>query len=91
MPFTAWGLRPWWFPPAYGGVPACRLGLMLHGHVSVVLKPGIFYQDNSLIQLSVIAANWFLPYPQGQEDFGGLVPVGRLALPLPAKSGYWIR
>ena len=23
----------------------------------------------------------FLPYPLGQEDFGGLVPVGRLALP----------
>ena len=27
----------------------------------------------------------------GAGGFGGLVPVGRLALPMPAKSGYWIR
>nr|DAS93728.1 MAG TPA: hypothetical protein [Caudoviricetes sp.] len=26
FPYRPDVLRPWWFPPAYGGVPACRLG-----------------------------------------------------------------
>ena len=65
---------------------------MLHGHVNVVLKPGIFYQDNPLFssQYNVFRP---LPNPWGLSHFDetlghtGPRARGEACTPPPAKSG----
>lgn len=74
-------------PPLRAGFLHLSLAPVVANLRTIARGAGII-RRSSLIQFSFIAASRFLPYPQGQEDLGGLVPVGRLALPMPAKSGY---